>query len=86
MIHIDLEILLRQESTRGLLLSRATQALLSTAKHIDALSWEEPAAAASDLRGAVNEGSVALLLVAEVAGYFDAVATMQESAMENGAG
>jgi hypothetical protein len=72
----DYEGLKRHERIRLIMLGRATYTMSNAVKLIEAIRPGEPADAAADIRAAVSQASQALMLAAEVAGYFDAMATL----------
>ncbi len=83
MKHIDDDALRRAEYSRGTLLTRATGSLQGIARRADELHWDDPGLAAAELRGAVLEGLLALAQMAEVAGFFDGMATVRFCSLDD---
>ncbi len=82
MIRVDSAVLKHHEDFRGMLLSRASYAFQTAVQRIDAVRWDEPAAAAAEIRSALVEVSAGVLQASEVAGFFDAIATMRANSIE----
>lgn len=70
------EDLRRHEHIRGMQLARAAYALESVAVRLTALRWEDPALGCAELASMVQSASSAVITMAEVAGFFDAMAAV----------
>ena len=82
MIRVDPAGLKKHEDMRGMLLSRASYALHTAVQRIDAVCWDEPAAAAAEIRSALVEVCAGALQASEVAGFFDAMAAMRANSFD----